>query len=245
MKITIVGMGVMGTMFQNALLKKKVFKKNEIAIVDRDDKTVVSDVILFAVKPQDFKKAAKRFKGEKDKLIISIMAGVSIENINESLPGNKIVKSMPNLGTQVGESMTVWKSEGKLLYSEQKLIKKIFRSIGEELQVNNEDLIDAATAASGSGPGFIYFFARKMIQAAKDLGFRQEDAEKLVRQTFKGAIAVWEKTDLPVEVLENKVTSKKGTTEAGINSFRENKVGLSIIKGIKTAYQRAKDLSKL
>ena len=245
MKITIIGGGTMGTIFKDALLKQKVFKKNDLTIVDKGDQTAPADVYLFAVKPQDFSKAAKRLKGTKNKLIISIMAGVTIAKMAKFLPGNKIIRSMPNLGAQASQSMTVWQSKNKLSPKEHAMIKKIFTSIGEEIEVKKEDLIDAATAVAGSGPGYIYFFADQMAKTAHQLGFSVKDATKLAKQTFKGSVQVWLESDSQASDLQKRVTSRKGTTEAGIQTLKKNKFANTLTKGIKAAYKQAKKLSKL
>lgn len=237
----------MGSIFQNALNQKKIFNGTDVLMVDKTDKIAdkpLGDIVLFAVKPQDFPKAAKRLKGVKNKLIISIMAGVTIAKIKRLTPGNRVIRSMPNLGAQNFASMTVWKADKTLSPKEKGIIKKIFSSIGEEIEVNKEELIDSATAVSGSGPGYIYFIAGEMMKAAQKLGFKKIEAEKMVKQTFIGAVDIWKSSNLPVDVLEAKVKSPKGTTEAGIKEFKKNRLGKVIEKGIAKAHRRAKELSK-
>jgi len=235
----------MGGIFQNALLGNKVFGKSDLFTVDKNDEMKEAGIYLFAVKPQDFEKAAKGLKGIKGKMIISIMAGVTLRKMENLFPGNTLVRSMPNLGAQTGSSMTVWKAKNKLSPKDKQIIKKILSSIGEEMEVKKEDLIDVATAVAGSGPGYLYFIANEMIKDTEKLGFHRAEAEKIVRQTFKGATDVWRDTGLPVEILQAKVTSKKGTTEAGIKKLKENKMSGTIKKCISAAYKRAKELSKL
>jgi len=245
MKITIIGVGTMGTIFQNALKEKNGFDEADILLIDRNDETKLGDVVLFAVKPQDFEEAAKRLKGVEGKLIISIMAGVTIAKIKRLAPGNRIVRSMPNLGALSSKSMTIWKTDNLVTSKEKELIKKIFSSIGEELEVKSEELIDSATAISGSGPGYIYFIAGEMQKVAQKLGFNKTEAERMIKQTFLGAVEVWKGSDLSVDMLESKVKSPKGTTEAGIKEFKENHLGKVIEKGMAKARKRAKELSKI
>ena len=245
MKITILGAGVMGTIFQKALIEKKVFNSEDVQMVDHDQETKHGDTYLLAVKPQDFEETAKRLANVKDKLIISIMTGIPIKRMEKAMPGNRIVRSMPNLGAQSFKSMSVWMAGEGLPAEEQELVEKILSAIGEELEVDNEDLLDAATAVSGSGPGYVYYFARKMMESAQELGFKEEEADKLIKQTLEGTLQAWKDSGLSANELENRVTSKGGTTEAGLNEFRENNLGQTIVNGIKKAYQRAKELSKL
>jgi len=242
MKLTIIGNGVMGSAFATSLKTTKGITAN---IIDKNNKTPEADIYLFAVKPQDFTEAALRLKGIKGKTIISIMAGVNIAKIKSLLPGNKIVRSTPNLGARVGESMTVWTTKSRLTPKEKTPITKILKSVGVEIEVKNEDLIDAATAIAGSGPAYIYHMADTMIKAAQQYGFAQQDAETLVKQMLIGTSKTWESSKFTASELQEKVTSKKGTTDAGIKEMKKHKLAQALTKGVKAAYKRAKELSKL
>ena len=245
MKITIIGNGTMGGLIKDALLKKHVFAKANLFFIGRDDaKTPDANIYLFAVKPQDFIEASKRLKGVKGKILISIMAGVPTAKISKILPGNKVVRSMPNLGAKTFDSMTTWMAKGNLTPMEKKMIKTILSSFGEELEVKNDDMIDKSTAISGSGPGFIYFIADSLTKQAVKFGFAKDDAQKLIKQMFTGTINTWNSSDATAAELQKKVTSKKGTTEAGINSFKKNKLPTVLSRGLNAAYKRAKQLSK-
>ncbi len=251
MKITIIGNGTMGGLIKDALLKKHVFAKADLFFIGRDDaKTPDTNIYLFAVKPQDFVEASKRLKGVKGKILISIMAGVPTAKISKILPGNKVVRSMPNLGAKTFDSMTTWMAKGgsskksNLTPAEKKMIKAILSSFGKELEVKNDDMIDKATAIAGSGPGFMYFIADSLTKQAVKFGFAKNDAQKLIKQMFTGTVNTWNSTDATAVELQKKVTSKKGTTEAGINSFKKNKLPALLSRGLNAAYKRAKQLSK-
>ncbi|HPU95127.1 MAG TPA: pyrroline-5-carboxylate reductase [Candidatus Gracilibacteria bacterium] len=251
MKITIIGNGTMGGLIKDALLKKHVFAQKDLFFIGRDDATTPNaDIYLIAVKPQDFSEAAKRLKGVKGKILISIMAGIPTSKIAKVLPGNKVVRSMPNLGAKSLSSMTTWMTKGgsskknNLYPAERKMIKSILSSFGEELEVKNDDMIDKATALAGSGPGFMYFIADALTKQGVKFGFSKDDSQKLIKQMFTGTINTWNSSTETAAELQKKVTSKKGTTEAGINSFKKNKLTSVLSRGLVAAYKRAKQLSK-
>lgn len=244
MKLAIIGTGTMGTLIKDALLKKNIFAKKDLNFIGRNDETSNADLYLFAVKPQDFPEAAKRLKGTKGKILISIMAGVPTSKINKLIPGNKIVRTMPNLGAAALASMTTWMTKGNFSPKEKLLIKKILTSFGEELEVKNDDMIDKALALASSSPGFLYFIADIFTKQALKFGFKDEQAKKIIKQTFLGTVKSWERADLTAKEMQEKVTSKKGTTLAGINSFKKNKLQKVLEKGLIASYKRAKELSK-
>jgi len=244
MKLTIIGTGIMGTFIKDALLKKHIFQKKDLFTVGHEDKkTPNADIYLFAVKPQDFLEASKRLKGVKGKILISIMAGIPTAKIAKLIPGNQIVRSMPNLGAKSCESITTWMTAGHPSQKEKEIIRTIFSSFGEELEVKSDDMINKATALVGSGPGFVYFIADLLTKQAVKFRFSKNDSQKLIKQMFKGAVNTWITSGETAAELQKKVTSKKGTTEAGIKSFQKNKLPHILEKGILTSYNRAKELS--
>ena len=111
------------------------------------------------------------------------------------------------------------------------------------MEAKNEDAIDAATAISGSGPGYLFYFAEQMVSSANALGFNEEEAQVLVQKTFRGATLLWETKQVAPETLRQQVSSPGGTTLAALNHFQSKNVGESIQEGMRKAYQRAKELS--
>jgi pyrroline-5-carboxylate reductase len=140
---------------------------------------------------------------------------------------------MPNLGIKTFESMTTWHAKGGLSPHQKTLIKKIFSSFGKEFEVNSDDMIFKATALAGSGPGFLYMIADNFTKTAKKFGFKNDEAETLIKQMFIGAVKTWEASNSTAQEMQEKVTSKKGTTLAGINSFKKSHLPQILEKGLK------------
>ena len=214
-----------------------------------------SDIFLLAVKPADIKRACENLSAnflcddtQYQPIIISIVAGVKIDNIAKYLGRNydqgKIVRAMPNLCAKKGVAMTgLYGCFSSFPETEQKRITKIFDSIGQVLWVSKESDLDSVTAISGSGPAYIYYIMNAMIDAAQELGLEKSVAQKLVTQTIIGAGETGKDiSDLGNEII--KVSSKGGTTEKAIDVFKQKKIDTIIRQAVKAAHKRSKELSK-
>ena len=216
-----------------------------IAIATSYESLADADVIILAVKPQSFEELGAEIAQcvNTKALVISVMAGRSIESIANAFPNKRIARAMPNLGAQFFESMTLWTGSG-LTASDKALTKQILSSIGEELFVENEDFVDKATAVSGSGVGFMAYMIEAYIHETKALGFSHEDAERIVLQTLKATNTILQKKERTPEQLRVAVTSKGGTTEAGLSVLMGKALPTLIQKTLKKSYQRAKALAQ-
>lgn len=203
-----------------------------------------ADIIILAVKPQSFAELADTITVSlRQKIIISIMAGISIVTIRQKTGASKIVRSMPNLAAQVGASFTGWVATKSLEPADRTLVTKIFDAIGISLQLKNEKQINAITALSGSGPAYFFYLCEIMTEQAHAFGFNRKQAESIARQTLIGAAKVLEKSSLTSAELKQAVTSKGGTTEAAFHAFVTKKFDLTVKGAIIAACSRAETLS--
>ena len=202
------------------------------------------DIIILAVKPQDFGNLATTIKPylNQNQILFSVMAGVTIATIESKLGCSKIVRSMPNIPTQIGMGMTVFSASTAVDRKELFIIQNLINTTGKSVYVENEKLIDAATAISGSGPAYVFYFMKSMIQAAVQLGFNESEAELLVNQTFMGSVAIQNTNSLSNEEWITKVASKGGTTESALKVFEQNSLEQTIVKAIQAANDRALEL---
>ncbi len=267
MKVAILGGGNMGLAFAKALLKGGIVDRKHLLVIDRsisrkphilkELKCLVAsapdtslgryDLVVLSVKPQDSVGLLTQVSSfvRKSQLVISLMTGIRLSALSKALNNHKrIVRAMPNLPAHVGKGVTVWKPMQRLSGREKLMTEAILGSAGVILEVQKENLIDAATAVPATGPGYFYYFLEFMIKASQKLGFSKKDSEFLIRETMRGSLALWEKTELPVEELRRRVTSKGGTTKAAVTQFTKAKLGSNIIKGILAADRRAKELAK-
>jgi len=222
-------------------------QEKDFAVFSSPEKCIKeAELIIIAVKPFHAAEVFEYIKPyvNEDKSFISLMAGVKIETIQNGLGASKIVRTMPNLPAMIGKGMTGFTSSQNVTQEELDTVQKILSSTGEAVEVSTEEDIDKITGLSGSGSAYVFYFMESLMNAAKDFGFKEEDAKKIITQTFEGAVDLYKQNnDSPSEWID-KVCSKGGTTIAAINSFENNDVKKHIIGGAKAAYERAVELGK-
>lgn len=265
MKILVVGGGNMGMTYAQSFIKSHVVKAENMLILEKSLKKAEelrktnigtvhgepgpfikeADLIILAVKPQDIKALAGTIAPFIDgqQLVLSIMAGVTITSISELFGVKKIVRAMPNLPAQVGIGMTVFTSSNDVTRIELVTVQNLLNATGKAIYADAENMINAATAISGSGPAYVFHFMQSLIEAAKDLDFTQAEAELLTYQTFKGTIDLFNKYDFTCEEWIQKVSSRGGTTEAAFKIFESEKTSEKIKLAAKAAMNRAVELS--
>lgn len=213
---------------------------------DPEQCVTAADLVIFAVKPQD---AAGLFQmirplADPSQVCLSIMAGIRMDAISGALNINKIVRAMPNLPAQIGAGVTVFTSTDEVTRIELVMVQNLINTTGKTLYVSREDMIDAATAISGSGPAYVYYFMHALIEAARAMGFSDSEAELLVGQTFTGAVDLYNKLDHSCEAWISKVASKGGTTEAALRIFKDTALHEDIVSGARAALRRARELGE-
>lgn len=205
-----------------------------------------ADIIFLAMKPKDAKDALTSLAAyiNKDTTIISVIAGISIQTITNSLGNRPIARVMPNTSAAVGMSASAicW---NELVSEVSKLnIIDLLESIGSVKIVAEEDL-HVVTALSGSGPAYFYYFAEQFESAAVKHGLDPSDARELFIQTMEGAAQMLKRGDVEPKELRRRVTSPGGTTEAGLEQLIAHKVNEAIFACINASQNRSRELGKL
>jgi pyrroline-5-carboxylate reductase len=205
------------------------------------------NTLILSVKPQNMTDALQSVKDavRPNTLVISIAAGITTANITAVLGDVAIVRVMPNTPALIGEGASALFANDKAKPMLEKA-KLIFSSVGKAVVVDDENLMDAVTAVSGSGPAYYFLLMEEMIKAAVELGLAEDVAKDLVLQTAKGAallaVEADKRNESPAQ-LRQKVTSPGGTTEAALKVFSDGKFGSLIAAAIKKARDRGKQLS--
>jgi pyrroline-5-carboxylate reductase len=206
-----------------------------------------ADIVVLSVKPQNMTEVLESIKDaiSSKKLVISIAAGVKTRCIADVLGDVAIIRTMPNTPALIGEGASALfaNTKAKPMLEEAKLI---FSAVGKAVVIEDEDLINAVTAVSGSGPAYYFLLMEEMIKAAVELGLPKTVAKDLVLQTAKGAALLAVEADGRGEgpaQLRQKVTSPGGTTEAALKVLAEGKFGPLIEAAVKKARDRSKELS--
>ena len=267
MKILIVGGGNMGKTYADSFLSNHAINPEDLYILEHSTDKVKYfeslgfknvfceagkyieniDLVILAVKPQDIYGLfyqISNFLSEKH-LLLSVMAGVRMQTLQDNLPPvRKIIRAMPNLPAQIGMGMTGFTSTEAVSKEELLWIHNLLNTTGKSLYFENESQLDAVTAISGSGPAYVYYFMEAMIEAARTMGFTQNQAELLVEQTFLGAVHLVKKSNYSCQEWIEKVASKGGTTEAAVKKFESLQVSKHIQIGLEDALHRATELGK-
>lgn len=203
-----------------------------------------ADIIILSVKPQQLRQVAEALVPYVSaQLILSIAAGIRSVDIARWLNGyHKIVRSMPNTPALIGKGVTGLYATSSVSPEQREAADHIMQAVGSTVWLDDESLIDAVTAVSGSGPAYVFYFIEAMQQAALELGLPAEQAMQLAMATFDGATQLALKSTDPVAVLREKVTSKGGTTYAALSSMEAHGVKTAIMQAVKAAAARGKEL---
>lgn len=266
MRVLVIGAGNMGLTYAEGMSKSKLLKKRNIMVIDSSEEKLEAlgklshfdtfekledcvpeaDVIFMAVKPYHaedvFKSISKLVKPQQ--LIISIMAGVTINTIKEITGLDKVVRAMPNLPAQIGKGLTSYVASPEVSRIELLMVEGLLDTTGKSIQVSNENFIDASTGISGSGPAYVFYFMQSMMEAALEMGFSKSVSTVLVSQTFTGAIELFNQSNLSPNSWMERVASKGGTTRAALDSMDDNNLSELIKEAAYAAFNRAIELGK-
>ncbi len=208
-----------------------------------------AEQIVLAVKPQLMQSVLEQHSSHlKNQLLISIAAGVSIEQIQrwsgqaDHLESSRVVLAMPNTPAQVGQGLTGLTFTNACTAEDQREVSALFNGCGQTLVLKQEADINAITAISGSGPGYVFYLMEALEQAAKNMGFSAEQARLLTNQTFLGAATLANQSTDSLSELREKVTSKGGTTFAGLEVLQKQLVAHAIGEATQAALARAYSL---
>lgn len=264
MKVLVIGAGNMGLTYSEGMAKSPLLNRKNLMIYDvskdllnklnevsyydvfenLEDCLPDADVVFVAVKPYHSDDLFTKMKPmlNDQQIIVSLMAGVTIENIQNGLNVKKVVRTMPNLPAKVGKGVTSYTESKEVSRVELLMIRNLLDTTGQSIRVKDEDFINKSTGISGSGPAYIFYFMASMLDAAKKMGFSENDSKILVSNTFEGAVHLFNESDLSPERWMDMVASKGGTTRAALDSMDDNNVKQLIQDAAYAAFDRAVEL---
>lgn len=214
------------------------------AVLAVDDAFLDSDLIMLAVKPQQMKLALSPLNGRLARqLLVSIAAGLRMKDIARWTGGHReIVRAMPNTPALIGAGVTGVFADASVGPEERDAAERVLSAVGSVVWVADENLIDAVTAVSGSGPAYVFHFIEALEAAGVSLGFDESTARTLAIETMLGAARLAAGSDEAPAVLRERVTSKGGTTAAALASMAESGVFDAIVTAVKAAEARSREL---
>lgn len=204
------------------------------------------DVVVLAVKPQNMAEVcsdlASNLKGTAP-LFISIAAGITVERLTSWLGNVPIVRVMPNTPALVQTGASGLFASVQVTDEQKVLASNLLNSVGITVWLEQEGLMDAVTAVSGSGPAYFFLLMEQMIASGVDLGLPEATARDLVLQTALGAATLAANSEDSPSVLREKVTSPGGTTAAALNTFADGNFNELVKKALTAAKQRSEELA--
>ncbi|HXX59475.1 MAG TPA: pyrroline-5-carboxylate reductase [Dehalococcoidales bacterium] len=266
MKIACIGGGNMGEAVIAALISKNIVSARDVIVSDISEarrrflvekyKVIATgdnaatlpdrDAFILAVKPQVFPEVAATLNGKltAGQFVISIMAGIKLDTLKELLGYTAVIRAMPNTPAQIGEGVTVWTATAAVTSAQKKRAEAILGATGKEIYVDEEKNIDMATAVSGSGPAYLFYFVEAFTEAAVKIGWTPEVAKELALGTVFGAADLLKKSNTEAAELRRMVTSPGGTTAAAISKMESGKFKELMADAVRAALNRAIELGK-
>ena len=260
MTVAIVGGGVMGEAILAGALDRGVLAASDVTVVeliverreelaarygvttvgDAGDALANASLVLLAIKPQELHSLSGRLAS--DALLMSIMAGVRIASLAEQFGHDRIVRVMPNTPATINAGMSVWTATASVAEGQRETVRELLGAIGQDLYVDDEGKLDMATALSGSGPAYVFLFIEALIDAGVAIGLTHEEAEAMTMQTLAGSAAYAQVSEYPPAVLRERVTSKGGTTAAGLAELDQGEFRALIEACVRAACERSREL---
>jgi pyrroline-5-carboxylate reductase len=256
-KIGIIGMGNMGQSIYCSL--QKVIPLDQIFVTDHNPSKLEicnsqqrcdnslevvdnSDLIFLAIKPSNLLEISKQLTGFLNKkLVVSVLAGVTLDKLKSILNCNRVIRAMPNLCIKEWKGVIGWIASDFVSVEEKQMVAKFFSTIGLEIEVDQEKKIDAITAIAGSGPAYFFYLTEILTKKAVEFGFNEIQARQLAEMTFIGSSALLEGEEKSSRDWKDSVTSKKGITEAALNYLKDHSFDQIFKEGVQQAYNKAEE----
>lgn len=202
-------------------------------------------VLIVAFKPYHLDSVDQELvERSSGKLIISVLSGKRIASLSRAFPeARNIVRTMPNTPSQIGAGITPWCSQNELTAEDRASLDALLSAMGQHLEIA-ESSMDAATAVSGSGAGFVFEFAGALCEAAEHAGLDAKTAHTLAIETLLGSARLLARSKDSPDALRNKVTSPNGTTMAGLDHLKAGDFRGLIRGTIEAAKKRAVEISQ-
>ena len=217
-----------------------------IAVTDDNRAVARAGTVILAVKPQVFPQVARDVRGAlvPDALLLSTIAGLPIARLCADCGHDAVVRAMPNTPARIGAGMTVWASSGTVSAAHHAAAARILGALGRERHVAREELLDSATAISGSGPAYVFLVLESLIDAGVMLGLPRPIAHELALETLLGAARYAAHDAGHPALLRNAVTSPGGTTAAALLAFERAGFRAAVLEAAAAAHRRSQELGR-
>jgi pyrroline-5-carboxylate reductase len=212
------------------------------ATTDNREAVEAADIVVLSVKPQVLPTVLRELNGAiyPEALVLSIVAGMRVATVSEGLQHRAVVRAMPNTPAKIGQGMTVWTASQEVSEAQYRQASALLQAMGYEKYVEDEGMLDMATAVSGTGPTYVFLMMEALTDAAVHLGFSRRVAEQLVIQTVLGSAMFAQQTDRHLAEMRNMVTSPGGTSAEAIYQLEKGGLRTVLSKAVWAAYQKSR-----
>ena len=213
---------------------------------DNSESISRSDIVALAVKPQDFSQVVPMLRSniKQNQIVLSVMAGISIETVQKATSAQKVVRVMPTIAVSHRKGVLVWANSPSLTDDELRKITWLLSLLGKEIHLEDDRNLDVSATISGCGIAYFYFIVDVLIQNGIRLGFSQGTSEMLAKQTFIGTASLLEENGKSIEHRIKEVASKGGMTEQALEVLTRKGLGSIFSEAISAASRKAVELSK-
>ena len=200
-----------------------------------------ADLVVLSVKPQVTPRVLAELRTliPPDALVLSIVAGVGVQTIASGLQHGPVVRAMPNTPAQIGQGVTVWTASAQATDFQREQARAILEVMGREIYAEDEEMLDMATAVSGTGPTYVFMMMEALTDAAVHLGFSRRVAAQLVTYTVLGSANFARQSDRHLAELRNMVTSPGGTSAEALYQLEKGGLRTVLSKAVWAAYQKS------
>jgi len=234
---------VIATKRNTSSIRKPLPSKIQLS-TDNREAARKADVIVIAVKARDARELLENISKFTDgKLVVSLMAAISIAKLERYLPKAKVVRAMTNMAVVVREAITAYSPGRRVSQSDKEEVRRLLGNFGEVVELP-ESQLDAVTALSGSGPAYIAILIDALVLAGLKVGLPRETAFKLATQTIVGTAKLLQETDMEISELRDAVTTPAGTTIAAIYQLEKGSFRTSVIDAVEAATKAAEGVAK-
>ncbi len=203
-----------------------------------------ADIVVLGIKPQMIKRVGAELAEvlRPEQLVISVIAGATTAALTNVLRHQALVRAMPNTPAQMGKGMTVWYATPTVSATQREQAAALLRSLGAQIEVEDEKFVAMATAVSGTGPAYVFLVMEALIDAAVHLGFPRHVAHDLVIETLEGSTLFAKASGMHPAQLRNMVTSPGGTSAAAIHELERGRLRTVLSEAVWAAYRRTDEL---
>ena len=266
MKISFIGGGIMCESILKGIISSGLTEPSDVSVgepvqarrkmlasahgvrVEADNAAAAlgTDIVILSIKPQALESVLPSLADclEPHQSLISIVAGATIKTIFVGTGHDAVIRIMPNTPAQIGAGISVWTASEGVSKSQRDMARSVVSTLGEEVYVASEDIIDMATALSASGPAYVFSFIEALVDAGVHIGMSRALAEQLAVETVLGSALMAKETGTHPAELRNMVTSPAGTTAEALVALEKGGLRATVTSAVAAAYRRSKELGQ-